>query len=468
MDNQTDPIKHMLHSMMEDVTPVRLRLLLVLNCLGILLFLLITVSTILQHKRAVDTVGVDAAPSVIAAHQIKIAVEQMDTALANELLYRPEQPESLLMEGQFERAREVVSKQLVSAAKNITFGKSEQTPIENIQLALGQFEMQAQYVRDMKKSNKNNDAVNGYLAALQTVQENLLPNADALNKANSDLLESNYEQEKSGASLSRGGVSVVGILLVALSVYSQLYLKTRFRRRINLPLLIGSVCTLIFLVHITQTLGKASNDLKVAKEDAYNSIFSLLDARANAYEANAAESRWLVDQAHADVHEKRFQDMAATVAKFAPNHNYDETIARARKQQEESEKISLQGFTGSLAEELSNVRFEGEGREAIEALQSFSQYVDDDTKMRKLKKAGQQDLAVQLCLAYDPTGSKYPFTRFDEALGRTLAINQEHFDRSVKDAFRDLQGAVLLAQCVCLLMAVCVYLGFRPRLAEYV
>lgn len=88
--------------------------------------------------------------------------------------------------------------------------------------------------------------------------------------------------------------------------------------------------------------------------------------------------------------------------------------------------------------------------------------------MRKLKKAGQQDLAVQLCLAYDPTGSKYPFTRFDEALGRTLAINQEHFDRSVKDAFRDLQGAVLLAQCVCLLMAVCVYLGFRPRLAEYV
>ena len=42
-----------------------------------------------QPWHAVQTVGVDAAPSVVAAHKIKIYIETLDADLVNELLGKP-------------------------------------------------------------------------------------------------------------------------------------------------------------------------------------------------------------------------------------------------------------------------------------------------------------------------------------------------------------------------------------------
>src|SRR6516162_11217817 len=92
--NRSGPLTQMIHLVFRDVTPVRLRLYFVVNCFSAIMFCLLSMITIKQHAHAVKTVGHDAAPSVIAAHQIKIGVEKMDTALANELLYAPNQPEN--------------------------------------------------------------------------------------------------------------------------------------------------------------------------------------------------------------------------------------------------------------------------------------------------------------------------------------------------------------------------------------
>ena len=82
MPKQVDPFKLMVRSAVKDVTPVRLRLLLVSNCLFSFLFCLVSISTILQHEHAVRVVGVDAAPSVMAVlQQIKIGVWNGWTAL---------------------------------------------------------------------------------------------------------------------------------------------------------------------------------------------------------------------------------------------------------------------------------------------------------------------------------------------------------------------------------------------------
>src|SRR4029453_7886576 len=313
MPTQLDPLQHMVRSAFKDVTPVRLRILLVVHWRVVLIFCLVSVTTIRKHEYSVRTVGRDATPSVIAAHQIRIGVEQMDTNLANELLYAHGQDEVQQMAKSFEDWRVSVCKHLVAAAKNITYGSAEQVPIENIQVALGQYDMQAQRARDMHDAGKSADSVSAYRIALKTVQDKLLPNAEALNKANADELEAQYSRRASESALSCGLVLVLGMVLIVLLVITQAYLTRRFRRRLNLPLLVATVCTVIIVQHVYTALRSNAQHLKAAKEDSYDSIVALLDARANAYNGNAAQSRWLLDRENADAHEKSFYASLVTV-----------------------------------------------------------------------------------------------------------------------------------------------------------
>ncbi len=464
---QTEPFRQMIYSALKDVTPVRLRLFFVANCLAALLFCFISVATVKEHEHAVKTIGRDAAPSVISAHQIKIAVEQMDADLVDELLYAPGQEEGAEMAADFEMWRKKVSRELVAAAKNITYGSAEQIPLENIQMALGEYEMRAQSARDMHYQGKNQETVNYYSSALQILQAQLLPNADALNRANADKLENAYSQAESESALSCGLVLVVGMLLVVLLLFTQIYLSGRFRRRINLPLLIAMLSTVVFTQHIYSELSENGKALKKAKEDAYNSVVALLDARANSYDAKATASRFLLTHNNASSQEQTFFEKVATVASFAAEHGYSDTIARAQRQLETQEKINLPGFKGSLADELNNVRFEGEGQAALEALEGFSNYTKADSKMRQLENSGAHAAAVKMCLSYGPNGSMFPFIKFDDALGRTLEINRTHFKIEVDKAFHDLTGLVGLCQLIALLIVVCTYFGLRPRMAEY-
>ena len=466
MATQVSAVQNVIHSAVQDVTPVRLRLLLVGICLSSFLFCLIATITVGQHEHALKTVGNDAVPSVIAAHQIKMGVETMDADLADELLYPAAQPDSQYMANDFEMARLVVCKELVAAAKNITY-PSEQEPIENIQIALGQFEAQAQAARDSHRAGKNSDALLQYRTALQTLEDKLLPSADALNKSNVDVLEETYAHEKGLSAMARGLVMVLGLLLIGLLVYTQIYLNIRFHRRVNMPLLIVTVGLAILLQHLTAALGSSSLHLKVAKEDAYDSILALLDARSDSYESNAAESRWLLDPARAAIYRKQFADTVAQVARFDPGSNFSKTIALAESQLANNEKLNLPSFKGSLADELNNVRFPGEGEAALEALEAFNNYCSIDQKTEQLERSGDHAGALKLALGFDPNGSNFHFSRYDDALGRALKINEEVLQMSVKRAGKSLDDQVIICFLLSIFIAVCADIGLRPRIEEY-
>jgi hypothetical protein len=467
MSTQVSPIEQAVQSAFSSVTPVRLWLFLTLICLCSIVFGVAAVVTVDQHEHAIKTVGNDAAPSVIAAHQIRIGVEMMDAALADQLLYPPGKREAQNMEDEFEQARITVCKELVAAAKNITYGPAEQLPIENIQIALGKFEMQAQSARDLHNAGKATKTITAYRAALGTLLDQLLPNADALNKANADILEDTYAREKGISAMSRGFVIVMGLILIGLLLYTQIYLSMRFRRLLNLPLLLITVATAVFLQQLSASLADSSRELKVAKEDAYNSIVALLDARANAYDANAAESRWLLDREHAALHEKYFHDKMTAVAHFDPGQNYSDIIARARVQLGNGDKFNLPGFSGSLADEMNNIIFPEEGEAALESIKRLADYAGADEKMRRLESSGAHEAAIGLGLGYDPYGSNYLFSRFDDALGRTLKINEYHMKTAVNQALRELDGLVAGSLLLAFVAIFCAYAGLRPRLEEY-
>ncbi len=463
----TRPLQKAVDATFQNVTPTRLWLQMACICICSLFFFCASMVTITQHAHAIATVGSDAAPSVIAAHQIKTAVETMDNTLADELLYKSGSTEAQEMFEESEKARINLSKQLITAARNITYGRSEEVPIENIQTALGQFLMEAQNARDLHNFGKDTDASTKYLAALRTLQTRLLPGADALDKANENVLEDTFAHEKGASAMSRGLVLVIGIVLVALIGYTHLYVSMRFRRRLIPALLIALTCTIIFLQHLISMLAISSRNLVIAKEDAYNSVVALLDARSNSYDANAAESRALLDTAHAVDYENYFIEKVNSAAHFEKGHDFGETIARARHQLENHEKFNLPGFSGSLADELSNVRFPGEAEAALESLEAFATYISTDRKIRQLETAGNHNEALKLGLGYDPRGSNFSFLKYDDALARTLKINQDQLNLASKEAAQALEGLIPTSLLVTLLIIVCTYIGLSPRLDEY-
>ncbi len=462
-----DPLQQMIYSTFQDVTPVRLRLFLIADCCAVLLFCLLSIATIEQHREASRIIGSSSAPSVIAAHNIMGGALKMDMHLAGELLYTPYSEDSRRMAEQFEKWRVYVSKELVAAAKNITFA-TEQTPIERLQVALGDFEMQAAHVRDVHSLKPMNETVDAYRAALATLEKKLLPSAEDLSKANSDILDAKYADEKANSAIeTSGGVVVTGLIVIGLLLTTQIYLRQRFRRWFNLPLLLATACMCIWVYFLSNALAHSADHLRVAKDDAYDSIVFLLAARARAYQAEAAQVRYLLDTQRADEHEKKFTEEINSIARFSGKQNFATTIAAAEQQLPRNEKIKLPGFSGCLADEFSNIRFPGEGLAALDMLKALQDYTDADKRMRAAVRDGARDKAIRLGLGYEPDCSKFSFTRFDDALTRALEINQQKFQSEIERASSELKGLVLASQAVALLIAICIYLGLRPRMSEY-
>ena len=72
-------------------TPQRLHGALGSLCLGALLLSLVAYTGVVQHRYAVQTVGRDAVPSIIAAQSMKASLADLDANVANELMVKPGQ-----------------------------------------------------------------------------------------------------------------------------------------------------------------------------------------------------------------------------------------------------------------------------------------------------------------------------------------------------------------------------------------
>jgi type III secretory pathway component EscT len=126
------------------------------------------------------------------------------------------------------------------------------------------------------------------------------------NDVNRKALDRTYAQEQSASLLFLSLVIISGLLLIGALVAIQLFLSNRMRRTLNPMLLAATAIAFIFLGFTTRAFLSASHNLKVAKEDAFESIQDLRKARSISYSANGDESRYLLDTAFASQHEQAF------------------------------------------------------------------------------------------------------------------------------------------------------------------
>ena len=443
-------------------TPKRLRAALLAICFAALLLFLAVFFGAQQHADAVKTIGRDSAPSIVAAEKIKAALADMDANVANELIAKPGQDQESTQG--YEKRRHELSDGLVAAAENITYGESERGPIQTISYNLGTYEAEVAQARLLHGRGGDRAVLTTYSAANMLMQATILPAADALDRANDDILERAYGRQKVLSGVTLTMVWGTGLLLLGVLAAAQIYLSRRTNRVFNLPLLAATGLTLLFLLFTSAKLEAASQDLKAAKEDAFDSVYALWHARAVAFDANANESRWLIDRAHAANYQEGFVSEAGKIATLPPDTNYDQVAAQC---QAKDVKDVPNSFTGFLANELRNITFPGEQEAATQALSAWGKYVGIDGQIRSLKNSGQGADAVALCTGNGLDQSNGAYKTFDDALGRTLDINQSEFVKSVDKGSADLGALPVLAPLMMLAVALLAWLGIRSRLREY-
>jgi hypothetical protein len=424
------------------------------------LLLLATISGVQGQRNAIKTVGQDATPSIVTAQRLKDALAGMDANVVNELLVPTGQnPEAV--KGYEERYLRVTER-LVAAAESISYGDKERKPIETMQLEFGNYLTKIQQARDSHLRGDTNAMLVAYRAAAEIMDKTLLPAADELDKINLQALEDTYTQEKFAASKSLLLIFLSAIALIVVLVGLQIFLSQRMRRTFNPFLLAATAIAIAFLNYTTGAFFAASQNLRVATEDAFTSMHALRQARALTYIANAGQSRYLLDPAFASKHEQAFVKNIGQIAHL-PQRQTFETIIEVYKLQDKK----VDGFTGYLAEQLNNITFVGEKKATLANLSILGTYVAIDKQIRQLEKGGKHQEAIALFLGNKPGQSNWAFEQNKTANQKIFDINQTAFDKAIQQGFHDVNGFEITTPLAMSATALLSLFGLMPRLKEY-
>jgi hypothetical protein len=434
-------------------TPSRLRLILYGTWAVAAMLFLVGWGALREASQAMKTVGTDAAPSILAAEEISSALADLDANAGNYLLGTKFHQAASTQT--FERQRGVVTTRLVDAAKNITY-PAERPPVDTMFDSLGRYLELIAEMRYRKDTGDANGALATYEAASEIMHQRMLPAADTLDTVNYDILKREYEAQQRNSLGALVLASLVVAALLAFLVGSQVFLARRMRRIFNLPLVAATLVSALFGVYLVTRIAVAREDLRVAKEDAFESIRALWQARALAYDANGDETRYLLDRSRAVASEQAYRDK---VKKLATVAEPDEGLLFAKEVPPR--------YQGLFAAELRNVTFPGERDAAVKMIRAFGVYDKVDGKIRALEQASRHADAVELCIGTSPDQSNDAFTHFDDALKAVIEINRKEFDETIVSGSGALDTALYALPVAALLIAALALLGVRARLREY-
>ena len=125
------------------------------------------------------------------------------------------------------------------------------------------------------------------------------------------------------------------------------------------------------------------------------------------------------------------------------------------------------GTSGCFADELGNITFSGEREAALQIVRAWGVYYGDDEKIRTLENSGQHAEAVRFCVSMAPGDSNWAYAQFDQALEKTININQAAFDTAVDRGFASVRVYDFALPVASLLIGVLAFIGIRVRLREY-
>jgi hypothetical protein len=430
-------------------TPGRLQLIQVLIIAATLVFAGLGLSIYAYVNQTAKVIGRDSAPSILAAQTLRSVLGDAHANLANAIVIKEAQ------DGDHWRAyrhdMEDAHRQLLIASQNITYGVSEREPILSVMQGIGEYE------RLVGEAIAQGDG-DALAAADKLMRSQIEPAADALNVANFEPLNTTYSKfRRDIGTLQFVGMAYVVAMLVVL-VFTQVYVFRVTRRLLNPGLLAATIVFVALAGVLVVATVHINRELRVAKQDAFDSIYVLSKARAAAYGANADVSFYLLDGGNGG-------DRTARLAAFKQKQQDILRGSPAEVVTAIQHKTRLGGFLG---DELANITFEGEQEAAERTVQAWEDYTVVYQGLLDLDvKAAAHDPAKALGLTQTITLSDLAFGTFDNALEKTLDINENAYDEAIEQVFTSLRVVPALILFVAVFVMLATLAGLRPRINKY-
>ncbi|MFF4253452.1 hypothetical protein ACFY1L_19815 [Streptomyces sp. NPDC001663] len=454
--------------------PARLRLLRAATVLLATVLAALLLVTGLAALGTWDGVAGRDAPRTTSAADLDLALNDMDAQAANILLANGNAGEGRLRTpyekavGFYGDARREIGHDLRTLAVAAQGDRADERTVESLTDDFAEYqELIGRALENDGRSGGRAAALADYRRATDLLQGQLLPDSRKLVDSNNQAFNAEYAAARSALSGRLVAVLALGVLLLALLGALQWCLARAFRRILNPGVLAATVCALVAVLLGTQLLAASASDLRGARRDAFDSVVALSRARAIAYDANADESRYLLDPGRREQYARSFLTKSQELygIQGADLSSYDPRLA-ATWQAYESDHRGLR-FTGEFRRELDNVTFPGERAAAERTVEAYAVYQRDDRKVRALLAAGKERQAVEFCMGWQAGTSNAHFGAWMAALDRVTDINRQHFDGSVRAGRSDLDTELPLVCGLLLLAVVLTGLGLRPRLAEF-
>jgi len=455
---------------MKWTTPQWIRALAAGSVLATVVLAVVLGSVFATVRDGLSVIGGRAAPQVSAATDLYFALGDMDAQLANDLLAGNDPT----LAADRKQALDTYTQRRNQAdadLQQIATDPSTQQSVRSVLDQLGQYESLAAQVilldRNGAAGQPSADVLDLHRQATDLMRTTLR-SVDAITTSNHELLNATYQSDVDGTVTARLWVALIGTITVALLVAAQVHLRLRLRRRLNPAFLLATLVTAGLTVAGITVLADESGHLTVAKSNAFDSIVALSQARAISYDANADESRYLVDPARAGQYQQAFLDKSQSLAGLsgATITSYDAALDGALKAyRENNSDVRIGGFFGT---ELNNITFTGERAAAERTLAAYQAYQTDDRRIRALDGAGDLHRAIAFDVGTAAGQSNADFAGYDSALKTLIDINQRAFGTAMRDGNDELDGWTWLIPGVGALLVVgLVVAGTRPRLAEY-
>lgn len=408
---------------------------------GLALFTAIALSIVEAARHDTQTIGDDSPYSVIDAQKIRALSADMDANASNAALTRGDAQRAAW--ALYDKDRQQVEATFVDAASHISY-PSESDLITKISVALSTYEDMVGRARQIMYSGEADTNQDGLWVALirasSMMTYQILPWCDQLDKVNRDQLNSAWQTRLTSAGIE--GWAVIGGSLPALLaiLFAMGVNQRRLRRLVSPGLAVAFVALLAADYTVITAIHQNRADLKIAKEAAFDSVLSLWQARAYAYEANGAESAYLLNGLGASGAERDYKIAASKVGPISVGLTQMAEAKRAATDPLGRTKVTSFAKT-FLGEELNNITFfaQHEGDEAYAAFDAWATYVTIDHRIRELETSGHHDEAIALCIGTEHGDSNWAFARFDDAIEKTISINYAAFQKAIADSYADVR-----------------------------
>jgi hypothetical protein len=449
--------------------PGRIRAFAVVSVAAIAVLFGVTTFAIGNARDGLRVIGHDAGPQVVTTTNLYFALSDMDTQIANVLLIGKDslgrgREHALAL---YEQRRGEASDAILHAADLAADDPTEAATVRSVLDQLGQYERLAAQALQLNDQAQHAagpppaDVIRLYRQAGDVMRLKLLPQAYNLALSNGTIVRHTYEDEHASVLLGRVWVGVAGVVALVVLVLFQIYLTRRFRRVINPAIALSTVAVLVLTVLSVSLLSREAENLRAAKEDGFNSVISLSQARAISNSMHGDQSRFLLDPEKADTYEQVYLDKSKRVLYAPDSGNLDKYYAGLTKEVAGyPEKDDFLGFFGAEAQAVTTTA-QGSALEAM--LRSYQTFQQDDKRLRQLVVAGQKSQAITHTMG----ALSDNFETYDQALVKLTDLHRKAFDKAIGGGDAALGGWNVLLPVAALVAAALVLVGVGPRLSEY-